>query len=180
MRQSIEEIWNNTPWNGRGTSLEIDYTADWSGNVAGLTANVGVSYYDCSKLMDAKGDVLNPYVSIGKEFKVAEKHTLTPSVKIEVPVLIDDWSVTGTFTHVGISHAWNISDRIAATQNLRILYDSGCYGMEKGFVGKYDVTLSVEIVKNLHTNASVSIVKPLTVSDRHGTVTPSVGVTMNF
>lgn len=170
------DLWISTPWNGESKNIEADYTAGWTDGII----NAGISYYDLSKLMDSDGDILNPYFSISTKFVVTEKHTVTPSIKIEFPVLLDNFSVTGTFMHIGLMHECKVNEKISVTQNLRMLYDSGAYEMEKGFIGKYTLSVDATLTKNLCLGGSILFVKPLTVSDRYNSITPGAGITMKF
>lgn len=173
------DIWNSLAT--EGSEKEIDWTAGWTGSIANLDLNIGVSYYDFDALFFSKGDVLNPCIEISKAFKISESQTVTPSLKFETPILVNDGSIAGVFTHVGVKHVWQASDQFSVTQNVKIMYDNGVYGMDDGFVGKYSMSLGMTVTKSITLNALMDISKPFgSIHDRKIEITPGVGVTIKF
>lgn len=173
------DIWNSLAING--DEKEIDWTAGWSGAVAALNVNLGVSYFDCGQLFASKDDIVNPYFEISKSFKLSDNQSLTPSVKIESPILNDNFSLAGTFTHIGVKHVWQATERLSVVQNVRIMHDDGAYGMDSGLVGKYSFSLGVITTKSITINASIDISKPFgSINDRKTEVTPSIGMAIVF
>lgn len=173
------DVWNSLSLDG--DDKEIDWTAGWSGSVVALNMNIGASYFDCGELFHSTGDIINPYAETSKTFELFESQTLTPSVKIEAPILVGTNSVTGIFTHIGIKHAWQATDRLSVVQTAKIVHDSGAYGMDRGFIGSYTASIGVAATKSVTLNTSVAVSTPLgSIHDRSTEVTPSVEIAMKF
>ncbi len=173
------DIWNSLAV--EGDEKEIDWTAGWSGSLATLSVDLGVSYYDCGQLFASQDDIVNPYFEISKLFKLSASQSLTPSVRIESPILVADWSLAGTFTHVGVKHVWQATERLSLAQTVKVVHDNGAYDMDSGFIGKYSASLNVAATKSITLNASVDISKPFgSINDRELEVTPNIGVVIRF
>jgi len=177
------DTWVSLPWNGKNNmGKEIDWTIGWSGSVfgSGLTADIGISYFDYINLFESASDVINPYAKISYDIALNKEHSLTPYIKIEDPLPIKD-GINGMYLTAGIKHTWTMSEKISFTQDLYALRDSGAYGLEKGFIAKYNLCISLKVAPSASIDTSLSVFAPLSrFTDRKNEFIPGMGFTWNY
>lgn len=184
-KEFYADLWISLPWDGKENfGKEVDGTLGWNGALGstGLMADIGVSYFNYIGLAESKGDMINPFAKISKDFAVVENHTLTPYAKVEFPTPISDNNPKGgIYSYLGIQHTWQVSKTISIIQNAYTVYDDGAYELEKGWVGKYNVGANIQMGKGIALSPELSAFSPLTsMSDRKTEVVPAFGIIYNF
>ena len=165
---------------------EFDFTVGRSWEMHGLTVDAGVAYFDLVDVFSGSmaGDVVQPYVQLGKDFKVAENHTLTPSIKIEyaIPAVGNDPGLRGLHIHFALKHIAELSSVFSVSQELIGSYDDGAYGYNQAAIVAYRVAPSVRLSEKFSLNGSVLAIGPLTkVNDgRETEVVYSLGLSTTF
>ena len=132
-----------------GLDDEVDYTVGWAGKAKGLDLDFGVSYFDLIGLYSLDGgDVVQPYLDLGKSFQPTERHAFTPYIRAEVQIPIgwDEDAHNGVHLFGGLKHTWQAHERFSVFHKLALMYDTGTFvNSDHGFLGHYDLALNWRI-----------------------------------
>lgn len=163
------DIWQSISLNhsGRSTNFgnEIDYTLGWSGDIAGIGIDTGVAYLDLITLFKmTEGDVVQPYIELNKKLDIAERHTLTPYVRVEygIPAKGNAKEFKGLYVYTGLKHGCQVSKNISISQKAAIIYDDGAYAADRAWVGTYEIAPSYRITDWLSFDLTGKIIGPFT------------------
>jgi len=181
------DVWNSTGLDDSNLSSnfgdEIDWTVGWSGNVIEKTyLDVGLAYYDCYELFRSKEyDAFAPYIEVGRPIEL-DSHTLTPFGRVEWNLPVDSLVNSGTYSYAGIKHGWKISKNFLLKQKVDFLYDSGSFGVNSGWIGRYQGELSWQVFRVLSIEPiSLKARTPITSMPGHKTETSvGAGATLSF
>lgn len=183
------DLWVSTSLKDAGKSTnygnEINYTLGWSKEVSSVTIDAGITYFDIITLLEMpEGDIVQPFVEIGKSFEVAEGQTLTPSIKAEygIPARGNDVVSKGLHVHSALAHSWEVSEKFSLINKATLSYDDGAYGADRALIGAYNVSPSYKVASWLSLDGSVELIGPLTHVDdgREAEFVLSVGLTTGF
>ena len=137
-------------WDDGGLGNEIDYGIGWNGTIKGLTAHIGVTYFDEPKSFAfGAGDILYSHVRIGNDFKHL---SLTLGYENLTP-LPDSGFQGGNIVSLTASKTfplWN--DKVTLPASLSAVYDSGTAGSERGLFIKGTAGVNWNATKQLTVN----------------------------
>lgn len=141
------DLWGSTDFHGDANGgREIDYGLGWANKLL----SVWVYYYDLSGLFSQKkfGDIVAASGEIGKSLPISGQQSVRPFAKFEYNhATKDPGDNSGTLTHVGLGHSWNISQKMAIGHNARLLYDSSIFGSDKGIMFSYGFAASYQLTR---------------------------------
>jgi len=145
---------------------EVDYTVGWAGEVKGFTLDIGVSLFEMYRIGSLKGDIIHPYLEVGRPFHLSPQHTLTPFFKVTgVSFLPDeegDRPDGALRMFLGAKHLWSITPGFSISQRAYVLHDEGACGRDSGFIGRYFAGFEKSIAKGLSFNAGITVSSPIT------------------
>jgi len=190
------DIWHSMAWRDHSSQNEdgeetmdygneIDWTIGWSGDLgeSGFTIDAGVSYFDCANLWQTEFDTINPYVTIGYSTELTAEQKLSTSVKVELPVVVGENFAGnhGTYITAGVEHTWQASEKLSLSHGPSLIIDDNPYEMDKGLIGRYQVSADYALTEKVSLNATVSASSPLTsMSDRETEIVSGVGLKISF
>ncbi len=168
-----------------GFGNEIDLTADCAGKMGDFDADAGLAIFHLAPLFDKKekvGDILQPFLNISRDFHLLEHHTIAPYVRAEV-VLTVGWShaKSGALLYAGISHQWDLHERITLNHRAAFVYDTGALvNFDYGLMVRYDASIGWNITRAIRLDLPViRLMSPITIHDRRQTeYTIGAGVTL--
>lgn len=167
------DIWNSIALDEIGGSLnwgnETDFTIGYTFQTGGMCFDVGVCYFDLKPLFYVPGgDIIRLHGRISKEFRVSENHTLTPwgLVRVYFPMRASHILERGELGYVGVSHSWNLGSGLRLSHGPTILMDGGPWGFDPGFLGLYNLDLTLNLTDRLKVDLlSVKLAEPITTDD---------------
>lgn len=163
---------------------EIDYTVGWAGNFGKLDVDLGIAYFDLFELFDAggDGDVLQPYIELGKTLKLGEKHKLTLNTAFQWQQPLKNSMSSGGYLIGGVSDLWQISPTVSINSEVSVLYDTGAYNYDNGLVGFVNFETSWQITRSFSVQLpSIKVAEPISTSDERKTqVAFGLGFSINF
>lgn len=178
------DLWNSRSlqgsWNDGGLGNEIDYQIGWKSKVAkDLTLNVGVTYFDTSKVFTfGGGDIIYTHAFLLKDFKHLsvtagyENYTTMPRSGFR----------GGNLISLGASkHQLFFGDKLSLRAGIACVYDTGTIGTHTGFIMRGSAGADWNISKHLTFNViGVNYYVPLTVHDKRTTdAVVSSGITLH-
>jgi hypothetical protein len=173
----------NAGWNTNDGN-EFDPTIGWSGDVAGVTLDTGITYFDIRPVGTfGRGDVWQPYLELGKEFAPVKAHTITPYIKTEYgsPVKGNSKEDKGLHLHSGIRHKWQIADALALSQQSDFVFDDGAYGYSRAWVFSHALAVSYAVTDWLNLELGGKVFAPLTeAEDRSAQLFGYAGLKVGF
>lgn len=98
---------------------EFDPTLGWCGEVAGITLDAGLSYFDLRPMGTfGRGDVWQSYAEVSKEFSLHEAHDLAPYSRVEygIPAHGNAREDKGLHVHSGLRHTWRMAGALGLKQ----------------------------------------------------------------
>lgn len=150
------DFWWSSGFNKKldgGFDDEIDETIGWSGEVKNLDVDLGIAHFNLFRIDRLDGDVVQPYFEIGKNFKVNDRHALTPYFRTEIYFPVGWKGVDakrGAHIFGGIKHYWQALERLTISQKLAAVYDTGTFvNFDHGFLGDYSVGLGWKITDKI-------------------------------
>jgi len=153
------------PGRDSNSANEVNYTIGWSKTVGPIDLDAGISYIDLTPLNNgAQGDAVKTFMAVSKEFNVIDGHKVTPFIRMEYGFSVKGnaaESSSGLQLHSGIKHAWQISEKLLINQKLMLVFDDGSYGMNRGWIGSYEVGPSYRINEWVSLDANFRVVGPL-------------------
>lgn len=183
------DLWNSTGLNGGGFSSdygdEFDITIGWVYifEDSGISVDVGVSRFDIlpvGKISD--DDITQPFITISREWQIAENHTIAPYARFEV-LWADGGNPNGeTYIHFGTTYDIGLTEDLSLSQKFDICYDPGMFGFDSGFIGGYEVGLGLDL-DSMHIDLfQIRVATPLeSLDDDRGTeVVFGAGVSFRF
>jgi hypothetical protein len=183
------DIWQSisTSHSGRSTNYgnEIEYFLGWSGEIAGIGMDTGIGYFDLITLFAMPGgDVVQPYVELTKKINVTDQHAITPYVRAEygIPAKGNAKELKGLYVYSGLKHGWQISKDFSINQKVSIIFDDGAYGVDRAWVGAYEISPSYRIIEWLAFDLSGKVIGPFsnTTDGRKTQFIGGAGFSVNF
>lgn len=178
------DVWVSTDLNdsrfASSEGDEIDYAVGWAKRFGDSEVDLTTSYFHLYKgeaEEDEDGNIFEPpsadmfqlSAKLGYIDNVMPSHTLKPWVKVDVLNSVkSDGPKGGSYVHMGLTHDWQISESVSFEQELKVVYDSGVYGADDGFVSAYDIYVSYVFAEMFYVSASGKLTAPLTVYDERG------------
>lgn len=145
------DLWASTDFNAdENGAREVDYGAGWANDWLG----VGVFYFDFAGLFSQEefGDVVRAHVQVSRALKLGGNHSVVPLARFEYLYATEDSDEnSAVFGHVGLGHHWQVG-RVGFDQRARLLYDSGIFAGDDGFVGSYSAAVAVPLVPSVVLN----------------------------
>ena len=157
-------LWFSVPWNEENTfGKEVDYTIGWASDLEklGLGVNMGISYYDFIELFESEYDLINPHLRVNKKIISSDKSNLSFYLLVEHPYLTNSWD-SGLYLYAGLKSTSNFSSRLSVYQDVQVLYDTGVFGLDKCFMGKYVLGGSLKVNGSVSINSTITVFSPLT------------------
>lgn len=163
---------------------EVDYTLGWAGNIGNFDVNLGVSYFDLFKLLDTggDGDVLQPYIELGRTLKLGEKHELTPSLAFQWHQPFKSSMSSGGYLIGGVRDQFQLNPRVSINSEVGLVYDTGAYNYDNGLVGFASLEASWQLTEKFAMQLpSIMVTEPISTSDERTTqVAFGLGFSINF
>lgn len=167
------DVWNALALDEIGGSLnwgnETDFTVGYSREIGGVCFDFNVTYFDLKPLFYVPGgDIVRIQGRVSKQLTLSENHVLTPwgMFRVYFPIRASHELEKGELGYVGFKHSWNLSSKLHMSQGLTILRDGGPWRFDPGFLGLYDVGLTLDLTDNLSIRLlSVKLAEPLTTDD---------------
>jgi len=185
------DLWNSTPLNtgwGENYGSEVDYGVGWNGPLSklGVTGplsdlgiSIGTSYFDEPKVGSfGGGDTLYSHLTVTKSFT-----HLSVSAEFENYLTMPETGIRGgNLYSIGASKSMSFfKDRLSATTSLAAVYDSGGYGMDKGFLLRGFAELDWNVTKKFTVIIpQLFYYIPVTVNDRQLDAMVYVGIRYKF
>lgn len=147
---------------------EFDPTIGWSGDVAGVTLDAGITYFDILPVGTfGRGDVWQPYVEFNKEFALNKAHGITPYVKTEygIPVQGNAREDKGLHVHSGLRHKWQIADKLGLSQQAEFTFDDGAFGYSRAWVYSHTLTVAYSVTDWLSLEVCGKVYVPMEKAD---------------
>jgi hypothetical protein len=163
------DIWYSTTAKNAGkdnnAANEVDYSVGWNKTIGPIAVDVGVTYIDLTSLYKGlDGDIIQPYIVFYKDINVADNHMITPFMRAEygIPAKGNDPSLKGLRIHSGVKTLSKISNnKITINQKLTIVYDDGSYGMNRAWIGSYEIGPSYKVNDWMSIDLNGRVVSPL-------------------
>ncbi|MFA6354150.1 MAG: hypothetical protein WCX12_00480 [Candidatus Paceibacterota bacterium] len=170
-------LWSSTGLDGRPNSgREIDYTIGWANNVF----SVGISRFDLNPLFSSKGgDIIQPF----GEITISVSKEVSPFLAVEHLYVTKD-PAKNSATSVAAGAKLNFQPEgstVSFSHNLRVAYSDGVYGVDKGYIFRYEFRLNKEFPGGTFNLFHFRYLQPLSkMSDRWNEVAVGSGITFNF
>jgi hypothetical protein len=129
---------------------EIDYTVGLTGKLFGgeVDFDLAAAYFDLYQLGDGHGDMVDPSLTLSKSFDIGSGSSLTPTLKVENAILLDDWDSWWIFTG-GVTHSVNLGWQGASLSNTaKVVYDNGAKASDGGMIFRWRVGLDVPLCED--------------------------------
>jgi hypothetical protein len=135
---------------------EVDYTVGYVTNFGekdGITLDVSLSYYDLADVfVMPQGDVVQFAAEISKPFEFnawGTENTLSPYLRGELVFGLDGENQGALYAHLGVRHRIQLWENFSFNQRLTMVYDSGDFGFESGFVPGYGAAFTWHITPTI-------------------------------
>lgn len=141
-------LWGQSNLDGHSNAgREVDATVGWNNRHLKL----GLTYFDLNPPLDAsRADVLRPFLEAPWPIKIGERHTLTPYLRLEyLHATRQSETNSGTFSIVGLRHAWNATSTITLDHVGWLLYDSSVFRSDTGVMGRYELRVRWKVGEKL-------------------------------
>lgn len=171
------DIWYSTnPKFQENFGREIDYGFGWSNK----NVSAGFYYFDLMKQFStaAIGDVTMTYVKALWPTGLGRRHQLTPYVEANYFYATQDLKANnGSYPMIGIQHDWKQAvGSVNLFQDVALVYDGGVFGSERGFIFRYQASLTAVLSKMFSVRLPYARVHtPLTSSIHDRKTEPIVG-----
>ncbi|MEI6213711.1 MAG: TorF family putative porin [Desulfuromonadales bacterium] len=163
---------------------EFDPTIGWSGDLAGITLDAGITYFDIRPVGTfGRGDVWQPYLEFYKEFALNKAHAIIPYAKTEygIPAKGNSRDDKGLHVHSGLRHKWQVADKLGLSQQADFAFDDGAYNYSRAWVYSHALTMSYAVVDWLSLELGSKVYVPLSqVDDRSTQVVGNAGFKVTF
>lgn len=175
--------WNSLPWNGKeGFGKENDITIAWAGKLgdSGFSLDAGISYFDCYQLFNRENDTINPFAKLSYDWELNPNHTLTSSVKLEVPFNVSGGN--GTVVTAKINHSWKLLEKLYLNHGPAFIWDNGACTEHEGIVARYDLGVSYLVTESFSLTAGVNISTPISsgMNDRETEMVGLISLSYSF
>lgn len=167
-------LWSSMPFTGfdKNFGTEIDLFLGWNGplsklgvggKLSDITLDIGVAYYDEPHLATlGADDVVNTHIRLTKAFKPLSVYVAWDSY-VTMP---GSFYTGGHLITVGASKsACFFKDKLSASTSLDVVYDTGGFGLDDGFLLKGNGELGYKLTRHLTATASVTYYVPLNLHD---------------
>jgi hypothetical protein len=151
---------------------EFDPTIGWSGDIAGITLDAGMTYFDLRPVGTfGRGDVWQPYVEFSKEFELNKAHAIAPFARTEygIPVQGNAREDRGLHVHGGFRHKWQVADKLGLSQQADFAFDDGAYGYSRARVYSHTLAVSYAVTDWLGFELGGKVYVPLTQAENRNT-----------
>lgn len=169
-------IWYSTSLAHSGLNTndgnEFDPTLGWCGDVAGVTLDTGITYFDIRAVGTfGRGDVWQPYVELSKELELNKAYAITPYAKTEygIPAQGNSTEHKGLHVHSGFRNKWQVADKLGLSQQADFVFDDGAYGYSRAWVYSHALALSYAMTDRLSIELGGKMYVPLTQADGRST-----------
>lgn len=164
---------------------EFDPTLGWSGDVAGVTLDAGITYFDIRPVGTfGRGDVWQPYIEFSKEFaRDMSPHAITPYAKAEygIPVQGNSRDDKGLHVHSGFRHVWHVAAPLDLKQQADFVFDDGAFGYSRAWVYSHTLAAAYTVTDWLSLELGGKVYVPLThTEDRYTQVVCNAGLKVGF
>ncbi len=148
------DLWNSRSFKGKwddgSLGNEVDYGIGWNGTIKGLTAHVGVTYFDEPKAFTlGVGDIIYSHIRLGKDFKHL---SLTLGYENYVTMPESGFQGGNLFSLTASKSITFWKDRLSVSTSLAGVYDTGTLGSDTGFFFRGNAGLNWNISKRLTMN----------------------------
>jgi hypothetical protein len=140
------DVWNsagltNTAFSN-GPEDELEYKIGWEfETLPALRVDLSLGYYDLHRVFGGGIDPIVPQLVVSREFGAWYGDTVLPYFKVRRFEPTNDAEAGWEF-RIGLAYATTRLPRdLSLQQNLYVLYDSGFFGKDQGFLGSYSVEL---------------------------------------
>ncbi len=157
------DVWASTGFDTHENSgKEIDYSVGW----AGKHIDAKIAYFDLNKVFSNKsGDVVYPATRLFASV-VRGNHKVSPYVQGAYVVATKDARKnSGALWSGGFTYTWAPNKRFDVSEETRILYDTGIFGGDHGYIARYGAALAIKIAHVTFT-PTMWASKPISVNDR--------------
>ncbi len=170
-------LWYSTSLANAGMNTndgnEFDPTVGWCGDVAGITLDTGLTYFNIRPVGTfGRGDVWQPYIEFSKEFALNNApHAITPYAKAEygIPVQDNSREDKGLHVHGGLRHAWHIAAAFGLKQQADFVFDDSAFGYSRAWVYSHSLALSCTLTDWLNLELGGKVYVPLTQAENRNT-----------
>lgn len=155
---------------------ELDLTLFWTRSLGQYDVTAGVAWFILADI--AGGDVVRPYVEVGRSFRTSSKYSLRPYVSLETYESTTSVGPTpGQAYHFGLGHVVSFSERVGLAFKTEAFYDTGAFDFESGLVWLINGQITWNISSKLALNAPVfKCGGGLSVDDRPSDCSVGVGI----
>lgn len=147
---------------------EFDPTLGWSGELAEITIDAGITYFDIRPVGTFdRGDVWQPYTEISKAFALGKAHIISPYSKADygIPVKGNARDDKGLHVHGGLKHKWQVADTLGLSQQADFVFDDGAFGYARAWVYSHALTMSYTVTDWLSLEVGGKVYAPLIKTD---------------
>lgn len=158
---------------------ELDYGFGWSGD----HVQVGGYYFDIMQQFTGNpdGDVVDIFVKWSTSIELGSNR-LSPFIEANYFFMTrGPASYNGSQPNAGISHHWSILKSLNVDQDVALVYDGSLFGSDRGFVGRYQASLTTHPASWLSLRAPhFRVHTPLSPSIHDRETEPVVGLDVVF
>lgn len=172
------DLWGSKGFVGENRGNQVSPTVGYNllisqENEIGI--DLGLTYNNLSPVSRVpRGDRIEPFIEVYKKIS----NGLTPYAKIEVFLPAKGATPnTETRSHLGIRHFWQITDSVALSQNLKLLYANPPL-KNPGLILKHYAKLSWFFSKSVSINASNCLFVPFEHKSHKTQIVPGIGLTI--
>ena len=172
------DLWNSRSlkgkWDDGSLGNEVDYGVGWNGTAKGLTAHVGITYFDePSAFKLGAGDIVYTHARLGKDFR---PFSLTLGHENLVTMPDSGFQGGNLFSLTASKSVLFWKDRMSVSASIAGVYDTGTLGSDTGFFLRGSTGINWNVSKRL----TVNVVSANYFIRRTSDVMVSSGITWNF
>lgn len=139
---------------------EVDLALSYKTAIGEWSVSGGVFYFAFDPVLDHDGDVVMPYVELGRDIWKSGDHGLNVSGRIEDRIGRFPDLAHRLDPSVALKYTWQIASGVKFTTQAGCLYDRGVDEFTRGWLPQSRATLSVDLAEDVQLEGFVRFVRP--------------------